>query len=134
MRVSAASSRLFCLPGIWVRQVARLPDRVVATVALRRLMVSPLCDDTTRSREDPRHVESPWRQLDLGIWQLQVRARLRRLCGAVHGVAFGCDCFSIVLVLMSTVLVQSGQCPGHPAAGPAVADLDGGTGRMDDPR
>ena len=94
MRVSAASSRLFCLPGIWVRHVARLPDRVVATVALRRLMVSPLCDDTTRSREDPRHVESPWRQLDLGIWQLQVRARLRRLCCAVHGVALGCDCFS----------------------------------------
>jgi transposase len=87
VRVTASFSRLLSLPGIWVRKVAFLPDKVVVTVALRRrLLVCPLCDYTTRSREDTRHVESLWRHLDLGIWQLEVRARLRRLRCPVHGV------------------------------------------------
>ncbi len=87
MRVTAAFSRLLRLPGIWVRQVSFEADRVAVTVALRRWrLVCPDCGYTTRSRHDTRPVDSTWRHLDLGVWRLEVRARLRRLVCPTHGV------------------------------------------------
>lgn len=94
MRVTAAFSRLLRLDGVWVKQVMFKPDRVVVTVALRRqLLVCPRCGFSTRHRHDVRRVDSVWRHLDLGVWRLEVRARLRRLecpdCGVrVEGVPF----------------------------------------------
>lgn len=87
MRVTAAFSRLLRLPGIWVRQVGFGGDRVVVTVALRRWrLVCPDCDYTTWFRHDTRPVDSTWRHLDLGVWRLEVRGRLRRLDCPTHGV------------------------------------------------
>jgi transposase len=87
VRVTTAFSRLLRLPGIWVRQVAFETDRVAVTVALRRWrLVCPDCGYTTWSRHDTRPVDSTWRHLDLGVWRLEVRARLRRLECPTHGV------------------------------------------------
>jgi len=87
VRVTAAFSRLLRLPGIWVRDVAFEADRVLVTVALRRRqLVCPDCDYTTWSRHDTRPVDSTWRHLDLGVWRLEIRARLRRLDCPTHGV------------------------------------------------
>jgi transposase len=87
VRVTAAFSRLLALPGIWVRQVTFEADRVAVTVALRRWrLVCPDCGYTTWSRHDTRPVDSIWRHLDLGVWRLEVRARLRRLVCPTHGV------------------------------------------------
>ena len=87
MRVTAAFSRLLDLPGIWVRKVAFRPDRVVVTVVLRRKkLVCPKCSFSTMARENEQDHGSVWRHLDLGIWRLEVRARLRRLRCPEHGV------------------------------------------------
>jgi transposase len=87
MRVTAAFSGLLDLPGIWVRNVAFRPDRVVVTVALRRKkLVCPKCSYSTMARENEQDHDSVWRHLDLGIWRLEVRARLRRLRCPEHGV------------------------------------------------
>jgi transposase len=75
------------LPGVWVRKVGFEPDRVVVTVALRRRrLVCPDCDYATWFRYDTRPVDSTWRHLDLGVWRLEVRGRLRRLHCPTHGV------------------------------------------------
>jgi transposase len=87
MRVTAAFSRLLDLPGIWVRKVRFEPDRVVVTVVLRRKkLVCPKCSYSTMARENEQHHDSVWRHLDLGIWRLEVHARLRRLRCPEHGV------------------------------------------------
>ena len=87
MRITAAFSRLLRLPGIWVRDVAFEDDRVVVSVSLRRRRLAcPQCEYSTRSRHDTRPAESAWRRLDLGVWRLEVRARLRRLRCPTHGV------------------------------------------------
>lgn len=87
MGVTTAFSRLLHLPGIWVRQVPFETDRVAVTVALRRSrLVCPDCGYTTRSRHDTRPVDATWRHLDLEVWRLEVRARLRRLDCPTHGV------------------------------------------------
>ncbi len=87
MRVCAAFSRLLALPGVWVRSVVFEPGRVVVTVALRRRRLHcPKCSSSTRHRESPQHHDSVWRHLDLGVWRLEVRARLRRLRCPEHGV------------------------------------------------
>jgi transposase len=87
VRVTAAFSRLLALPGVWVREVGFEPDRVVVTAALRRWrLVCPDCEHTTWFRHDTRPVDSIWRHLDLGVWRLEVRARLRRLDCPTHGV------------------------------------------------
>ena len=87
MRVEAAFSRLLRLDGVWVREVRFAPDRVVVEVALRRRrLVCPLCSHSTRHRHDLRPVLSGWRHLDLGVWRLEIRARLRRLTCPTHGV------------------------------------------------
>ncbi len=97
MRITAAFSRLLCLPGAWVRSVFFERDRILVTVALRRRRLRcPKCSYSTRHRESKQHHDSVWRHLDLGVWRLEVHARLRRLrCpehGAlVEGVPFACD-------------------------------------------
>ncbi len=87
MRVAAAFSRLMRLDGVWVRKVQFEPDRVVVAVALRRRrLVCPLCGFSTPHRAHRQHHDSVWRHLDLGVWRLEIRARLRRLACPVHGV------------------------------------------------
>jgi transposase len=67
--------------------VAFEADRVVLSVALRRWrLVCPHCDYTTWFRHDTRPVDSLWRHLDLGVWRLELRTRLRRLNCPTHGV------------------------------------------------
>ena len=87
MRVTAAFSRLLDLSGIWVRKVAFGPERVVVTVVLRRKkLVCPKCSFSTMARENEQDHDSVWRHLDLGVWRLEVHARLRRLRCPEHGV------------------------------------------------
>jgi len=87
VRVTAAFSRLLDLSGIWVKKVRFDPDRVVVWVALRRKkLVCPKCSYSTMARENVQDHDSVWRHLDLGVWRLEVRARLRRLRCPEHGV------------------------------------------------
>ncbi|MDP9345239.1 MAG: ISL3 family transposase [Actinomycetota bacterium] len=87
MRASAAFSSLLALDGVHVRQVRLEADRVVVEVALRRRrLICPACSFSTPHRHDVRPVDSDWRHLDLGVWRLEIRARLRRLVCPTHGV------------------------------------------------
>jgi len=87
MRVTTAFWRLLRLQGVWVRAVAFDADRVVVRVALRRSrLVCPLCAFTTSASEGVQAHDSVWRHLDLGVWRLEIRARLRQLRCPVHGV------------------------------------------------
>lgn len=87
MRVATAFSRLLCLSGVWVRSVSFERDRVVVHVALRRkCLVCPQCSYSTRNRENLQHHDSVWRALDLGVWRIEIHARLRRLLCPEHGV------------------------------------------------
>ena len=87
MRVTTAFRRLLALPGVNVTSVEFATTVVIVTVALkRRRLVCPVCDYSTRARYDSRPVDSLWQHLDLGLWKLQVRARLRRLVCPDHGV------------------------------------------------
>jgi transposase len=87
MRVTSAFCRLLALPGVWVRWVSFEPDRVLVTVVLRRRRLRcPKCSHSTRHRENKQHHDSVWRHLDLGVWRLEVHARLRRLRCPEHGV------------------------------------------------
>jgi transposase len=87
VRVCTAFSRLLDLPGVWVRKVCFEPGRVVVTVALRRRRLQcPKCSYLTWHRENKQHHDSTWRHLDLGVWRLEIHARLRRLRCPEHGV------------------------------------------------
>ncbi len=87
MRVTTAFSRLLKLPGVRVTNVAFESDRVVVWVALRRRRLHcPKCPYRTRHRYNLQAHESWWRHLDLGVWRLEVRARLRRVECPEHGV------------------------------------------------
>jgi transposase len=87
MRVTTAFWRLLRLEGIWVRAVSFDADRVVVRVALRRRrLVCPLCRYATRASEGIQDHDSVWRHLDLGVWRLEIRARLRQLRCPEHGV------------------------------------------------
>jgi transposase len=86
VRVTAAFSRLLNLSGIWVRKVVFMPDRVVIHVALRRQrLICPKCSYSTMARENEQDHDSVWRHLDLGVWRLEIHARLRRLRCPEHG-------------------------------------------------
>ncbi len=87
MRVTTAFKRLVRLDGVHVTNVEFTPAMVVVTVALtRRRLVCPHCGYATPFRYDTRPVPSRWRHLDLGVWELQIRASLRRLSCPEHGV------------------------------------------------
>lgn len=87
MRVTTAFNRLLRLGGVNVAGVEFGAHLVRVTVRLRRRrLVCPHCDYTTRFRYDTRPVPSSWRHLDLGVWQLEVCAQLRRLRCPTHGV------------------------------------------------
>ena len=87
MRVTAAFFRLLRLPGVWVKKVRFEPGRVVVTVALRRKrLICPKCSYATMARESKQDHDSVWRHVDLGVWELEIRARLRRLRCPEHGV------------------------------------------------
>jgi len=87
VHVTTAFKHLLRLPGVYVRGVEFLADRVVVTVALRRRrLLCPLCDHSTRARHNDQVVDSVWRHLDLGCWRLVIKARLRRLRCPSHGV------------------------------------------------
>jgi len=87
-RDSTVLNRLLDLPGVRVRDASfASPGLVVVEVALRRRrLVCPHCGYTTRWRYDTRPVASTWRGLDLGVWQVRIRAGLRRLECPMHGV------------------------------------------------
>jgi len=86
MRATTAFNRLLDLDGVNVTRIELDPAGVVVTVALRRRrLLCPVCDFSTRARYDGRPVDSGWRHLDLGVWRLEVRARLRRLSCPTHG-------------------------------------------------
>ena len=86
-RVTTAFKRLLALPGVNVTGVDIGQTTVVVTVALRRWRLEcPECGHSTKARYDQRPVDSRWRHLDLGVWRLEVRARLRRLRCPTHGV------------------------------------------------
>jgi transposase len=86
VRITAAFCRLLRLPGVSVRSVSFQPGRVVVAVALRRRRLDcPKCSYSTRHRESRQHHDSVWRHLDLGVWRLEVHARLRRLRCPEHG-------------------------------------------------
>lgn len=87
MRVTTAFNRLLRLDGVNVTNVEFLATIVRVTVALRRRrLVCGRCGYSTRFRYDTRPVASSWRHLDLGVWQLDLRASLRRLDCPTHGV------------------------------------------------
>ncbi len=87
MRVTTAFKRLLALPGVNVTGVEFAATVVVVNVGLRRRrLVCPRCDYSTRARYDSRPVDSRWHHVDLGLWKLEVRARLRRLDCPEHGV------------------------------------------------
>jgi transposase len=87
VRVTTAFKRLMDLPGVTVSEVDFQSAKVVITVRLRsRRLHCPDCEFTTKARYDFRPVSSTWRHLDLGQWRLEVRADLRRLVCATHGV------------------------------------------------
>ena len=87
MRVTTALNRLLGLPGISVTDVSFDADTVIVDVALRRRRPRcPKCGFTTRAGYDTRPVASRWRHLDLGRWEVTVRASLRRLVCPAHGV------------------------------------------------
>lgn len=87
MRVTTAFKRLLRLEGVNVTSVAFGLNVITVVVALRRRrLVCPHCGHKTRWRYDTRPVPSSWRHLDLGVWQVQVQATLRRLRCPTHGV------------------------------------------------
>jgi transposase len=87
MRITSAFSRLLALPGVSVQSVSFGADRVLVMVALRRRrLMCPRCAFSTPFRESLQAHDSVWRHLDLGVWRLEVHARLRRLACPEHGV------------------------------------------------
>jgi transposase len=87
VRVTTAFKRLLRLDGVNVTDVVFGLNVVTVVVVLRRRrLICPHCGHKTRFRYDTRPVASRWRHLDLGVWQVQVEAVLRRLRCPTHGV------------------------------------------------
>jgi transposase len=71
---------LLRLDDVDVTAVEWFTRLVVGTVVLRRRRLwCPRCGHKTSARYDTRPVASRWRHLDLGLWQVEIRAVLRRL-------------------------------------------------------
>jgi transposase len=80
VRVTTAFNMLLQLSGVNVAAVAFHADRVIVEVRLRRRRLEcPRCGWLTRWRYDTQPHPSTWRALDLGVWRVVVRCRLRRL-------------------------------------------------------
>ncbi len=80
MRATTVFNKLLALQGVWVNAVDFGRDRVIVDVVLRRrLRVCPQCGWSTAARHNWQRRPSTWRALDLGVWQVTVRCRLRRL-------------------------------------------------------
>ena len=63
------------------------PGRLLVDVALTaRKLRCPHCEFSTWARYDRRPAPSTWRHLDFGVWQVILRADLRRLDCPEHGV------------------------------------------------
>ena len=87
MRVTTAFKRLLRLEGVNVTDVVFGATKITVEVALtRRRLVCPHCGHKTVARYDTRPVQSRWRHLDHGVWQVEVTASLRRLACPSHGV------------------------------------------------
>lgn len=87
MRVTTVFKRLLRLDDVNVTDVEFLARLVVVTVVLRRRRLwCPHCGFKTSARYDARDRPSRWRHLDLGVWQVEIRATLRRLRCPTHGV------------------------------------------------
>lgn len=87
MRVTTAFKRLLRLDGVNVTNVEFAATVVRVTITLRRRrLVCGRCGYKTSARYDTRPVASTWRHLDLGVWQVELRAMLRRLGCPTHGV------------------------------------------------
>ena len=90
MRASTVFNRLLRLPAVNVTEAEWAADTVRVTVRLRRRgLVCPHCQYRTAVAHDVRPGMSSWRHLDLGVWRVEVRARLRRLSCPTHGVVVG---------------------------------------------
>ncbi len=80
MRASTIFNKLLALQGVWVTAVDLGRDQVIVDVALRRRrLVCPECGWSTAARHNWQRRPSTWRALDLGVWPVIVRCRLRRL-------------------------------------------------------
>lgn len=87
MRVTTVFNKLLRLPGIRVSDVVFETVRIIVEVRLRRRRLEcPRCGWTTAARHNLQAHPSTWRALDLGTWQVIVRAQLRRLSCPEHGV------------------------------------------------
>jgi transposase len=87
VRVTTAFKRLLRLRGVNVSSVEWLAGAVLVTVTLRRRrLVCPHCRFMTSVCHDIRPGMSRWRHLDLGVWRVEIQARLRRLRCPEHGV------------------------------------------------
>lgn len=87
MRDTTVFKRLLRLPGVNIVSVAWQADAVTVTVRLRRRrLVCPHCGYVTSACYDRRPGMSRWRHLDLGVWRVEIAARLRRLDCPTHGV------------------------------------------------
>ena len=84
---ASASNRLLGLSGITVVDVSFVGTNAVEVdVALRRRrLVCPRCPFSTQALYDTRPW-TRWRHLDVGRWQVLVRARVRRLECPQHAV------------------------------------------------
>jgi transposase len=87
VRATTVFKRLLHLRAVNVTALEWSGDTVTVTVTLRRRrLVCPYCRYTTSDSHDVRPGMSRWRHLDLGVWRVEIQARLRRLRCPTHGV------------------------------------------------
>lgn len=80
MRATTIFNKLLALQGVWVTAVDFGRNRITVDVQLRRRrLMCPECGWSTSARHNWQRRASTWRALDLGIWRVIVRCRLRRL-------------------------------------------------------
>jgi transposase len=87
VRVTTVFKRLLRLDDVNVTGVEFVARMIIVSVVLRRRrLICPHCGWKTSARYDTRDRPSRWRHLDLGVWQVEIRATLRRLRCPTHGV------------------------------------------------